>query len=117
MRVQFRPTAAADLVVLVGREAPHRVKAISAVLEGRVIGIGGVVYRPDGVFAFALLGDELRKYPAAVHRAGAAGMALIRDSGAPVVIAEAQPGNPAAERWLEHFGFVRSGNVFVWRRP
>jgi hypothetical protein len=38
----------------------------------------------------------------------------------PIVIAEAQPGNPAAERWLLHFGFTRmdtsDGVAFVWRR-
>ena len=50
-------------------------------------------------------------------------MVLIRRSGVPLVFAEAQPGNPAAERWLKRFGFKRAGamppgvvHVYVWRR-
>lgn len=87
----------------------------------RVIGIGGLGYRPDGtVIAFAHMTDELKRYPAAVHRAGRMGMALIRSSGVPLVVAEAQSYNPAAERWLIHFGFqptkLCGRKAFVWRR-
>jgi hypothetical protein len=72
------------------------------------------------VIAFAEISDAFRRFPLAVHRAGRFGMALIEASGVPMVIAEAQPGNPAAERWLEHFGFeaaeVCGCKAFVWRR-
>lgn len=121
MRVTFRPTVAPDLMLITHEPLPHRIKAITAELDGKVVGLGGIGYRPDGtVIAFAQFTDEMRKYPAAVHRAGVLGMGIIRRSGAPIVVAEAQPGNPAAERWLEHFGFVRTetphGVAFVWRR-
>lgn len=125
MRVSFRPTVAADLALITHEPLPHRIKAITAVIpddEGeRVIGLGGIGYRPDGtVIAFAQFTDAMRKYPAAVHRAGLLGMGIIRRSGAPIVVAQAQPGNPAAERWLERFGFVRietpEGAAYVWRR-
>jgi hypothetical protein len=118
MRVRLRPTIAADFEALVGRAPPFRVRCITAELDGRPIGLGGLGFRPDGVvIAFAQLADALRRYPAAVHRAGLAGMAMIRASGVPVVVAQADP-DPAAERWLRHFGFepVEGGRVFVWRR-
>lgn len=121
MRIRLRPTIAADLPQLIGEPLPHRIKCITAELDGRVIGIGGLGFRPDGtVIAFAQISDEFRKYPRAVHRAGRAGMALIRASRVPLVVAEARPANPAAERWLMHFGFepleIAGNKVFVWRR-
>lgn len=120
-RVRFRPAIAADVRTLTDQELPHRIKAITATLDGEVIGIGGLGYCPDGtVIAFAEIGEKLRQYPAAVHRAGKLGMALIRASGVALVVAEAQPGNPAAERWLRHFGFQSTEfagrKAFVWRR-
>lgn len=117
MRVRFRPALPGDFIALYGCPAPpHRLRAIAAELDGELVGLGGIVYRPDGVFAFAQLAPALRSLPAAVHRAGLAGMVLIRAAGVVEVFAEAQPDNPAAERWLERFGFVRDGGVFVWRR-
>lgn len=121
MRITLRPARAEDVAQLADEPLPHRIQAITAELDGKPIGIGGLGFRPDGtVIAFARLSDEFRRYPAAVHRAGRAGMALIRRSGVPVVIAQAQPENPAAERWLQHFGFkpleTARGLVFVWRK-
>jgi hypothetical protein len=119
-RVSFRPTIAADLACMAEQPLPHRIRAITALLDGEVIGVGGLGYRPDGtVIAFAEISDTLRRFPLAVHRAGVMGMALIKASGAPLVIAEAQPGNPAAERWLLRFGFkpaeICGRKAFVWR--
>lgn len=117
MRVELRPTVPADLPRVIGEPLPHRIRAITALIEGRVVGIGGLGYRPDGtVVAFMQVEDELRRYPAAVHRAGIVGMRMIRRSSVPLVVAEAQVGNPAAERWLLRFGFRRVGAAFVWER-
>ena len=103
-------------------QLPHRIRAITALAGETVIGVGGIGYRPDGtVIAFVHMNDEARKYPAAIHRAGVMAMRMIRDSGAPLVVAEAQPGNPKAQRWLERLGFkaMQVGGVtaFVWKRP
>lgn len=120
-RVEFRPTVAADIAALVTEPLPHRIRCVTALLDGEVVGVGGLGYRPDGTaIAFAHITDALRRHPVAVHRAGRLGMALIRSSGVPMVIAEAQVGNPAAERWLRHFGFelteLGGRKAFVWRR-
>lgn len=124
MKVEFRPTIAADLAVITDKPLPHRIKSITAVLGDLIVGVGGIGYRSDGtVIAFAHITQEFRRYPKEVHRAGRLGMALIRRSGVPVVVAEAQPGNPAAERWLKRFGFVHIGTsandkaLYAWERP
>jgi hypothetical protein len=119
VRVEIRPTVPADLPHVIGEELPHRIRAITALAGEKVLAIGGIGYRPDGtVIAFMMANDEFRKYPLAVHRAGRMGMELIRDSGVRTVVAEAQPGNPAAEPWLLHFGFrpveLDGRKAFVW---
>lgn len=121
MRVTFRPTVAADLPHVTTERLPHRIRAITALEGEKVLAIGGIGYRPDGtVIAFMASTPDFRKYPAAVHRAGVLGMKLIRDSGVPLVVAEAQPGNPAAEPWLLRFGFrpveFAGQKAFVWER-
>src|SRR5258708_2327635 len=105
MRVEFRPTVAEDLALVFAEPVPCRVQAITAVRGDCVLGVGGIGFKPNGtVVAFAQISAEGRKYPLAIHRAGRAAMAMIRESRVPLVIAEAQPGNPAAERWLERLG-------------
>lgn len=117
LRVAFRPTVAADLPFLTSAPLPTRIKAITAEVDGRIIGLGGFTFRPDGaVVAFAQIADEARKYPAAIHRAGLLVMKMVRDMGLPVIFAEAQEGNPAAEPWLIRLGFEKRGEVFVWER-
>src|SRR5581483_11342561 len=106
-----------------GKPLPHRIRAITACRGDEVLGVGGLGYRPDGiVIAFAMMTDEMRKYPRAVHRSGVLGMMLIRDSGVRQVFAEAEIGNEAAAPWLLHFGFrERTGApgarpVYEWQR-
>ncbi len=116
MRVTLRPTQADDIPHCIGEPLPYRIRAITALVDDRVIGLGGIGFRPDGyVIAFAAILPEARKYPAAIHRAGRMAVDMMRRSGIPMVVAEAQPGNPAAARWLLRLGFKREHNGFVWR--
>ena len=56
MRVTLRPTVAADLPHVIGEVLPHRIQAITALFGDRVIGLGGIGFRPDGTaIAFAQL--------------------------------------------------------------
>lgn len=121
MRVTLRPARPADFAQVTGRPLPHRVQAIAAVIDdgadGRVIGIGGLGFRDGIAIAFVDMLPEARRYPVAIHRAGLAAMALIRRSGLPRVVAEADADNPAAARWLERLGFRRHARgAYVWTR-
>lgn len=122
MRVELRATIASDLAHVIHVELPHRIRAITALAGDEVLGVGGVGYRGDGtVIAFVAMKDEARKYPVAIHRAGLMAMKMIRDSGVPRVVAEAQEDNPAAEPWLIRLGFrkveMAGQTAFVWERP
>lgn len=114
----LRPTTAADVASFFPEPLPFRIQATTAELDGEILGIGGVGFRPDGTFvAFVRMSDAARRYPSAIHRAGLHAVAMMRSLELPLVVAEAQPDNPAACRWLERLGFRRwSGKDFyVWR--
>jgi len=120
MRVRLRPTVAADLAAVTDQPLPARIQGITAEIDGRVLGIGGFSFRDGVIVAFVAMNDEARKYPAAIHRAGLMAMAVARRNRLPIVVAEAEPGNPAAERWLMRLGFRRTvlmgREAFVWER-
>lgn len=120
MRVALRPTVASDLPQVIGEPLPFRIKAITAHDGDRVLAIGGLGYLPSGIVgAFMASHPDFRNYPAAVHRAGIAGMKLIRESGEPRVVAIADQLVPAARRWLAHFGFepvsIDGVTAYVWQ--
>lgn len=80
--------------------------------------MGGVAYLQDGQkMAFADLSDEARKHPVALHKAGHAIMRLVREKGIKRLVATADMvASPAAERWLERFGFQpqESHGMKIW---
>jgi RimJ/RimL family protein N-acetyltransferase len=131
-KLTLRPTVAADLPHVIGEPLPWRIRAITALADDRIIGLGGVAFPPEGpAIAFVQLapapgdggGPEARRYPVAFHRAGLMAMEMIRASGVARVIATADTGNPAAVRWLERLGFTPAERqdiagriVFVWTK-
>lgn len=124
MRVTLRPTIPSDLPHCIGEPLPHRIKAITALAGDKVIGIGGIGYRPDGIVeAFVQQTPEARRYPVAFHRAGLMAMRIIRDSGLPRVVATTGRDFPAGQRWLERLGFAPAAVqdcpgkvIYVWER-
>lgn len=121
MRVELRHSFPEDFIAIQGKPPPYRCRCLTALVEDQVIGIGGLVFYPNGaVVGSVLMTDEAKKYPVAIHRAGVRTMQEARMIGLKEVTAEAQPGNPAAERWLLRLGFKpenRDGHaLFVWRR-
>ena len=142
-QVTLRPTIPEDLPHVVGEPLPYRIRAITALIDNRVIGMGGIAFPPHGpAIAFVQLvppsregagardGDrsatsvaEAKRYPVAFHRAGLMAMEMIRTSGVARVVATADAGSEAAVRWLKRLGFVPAEGqriagklVFVWDR-
>jgi hypothetical protein len=141
-KVTLRPTILADLPYVIGEPLPYRIRAITALVEDRIIGMGGVAFPPQGpAIAFAQLlpsrpdqGDaaghdgtnsipEARRYPVAFHRAGLMAMEMIQASDVTKVIATADAGSEVAVRWLKRLGFrladdqrIEGKVLFVWNR-
>lgn len=140
-RVILRPTVLSDLPHAIGEPLPYRIRAITVLVEGRVIGLGGVAFPPRGpAIAFVQLVParshspradndtpqavpEARHYPVAFHRAGLMVMTMIRAWGIQEVIATADAGSAVAVRWLKRLGFEPTDSqpidgkvLFMWRR-
>jgi hypothetical protein len=107
--VRLRPTIAADLPHVVGEPLPFRIRAITMLVDDRIVGLGGIAFPPHGpMIAFVQQTGQARKYPVAFHRAGLLAMQMVRESGLGHVVATTDRGSPRAIRWIERLGFVRS---------
>ena len=141
-KVTLRPTIPADLPHVIGEPLPCRIRAITALVDGRVIGMGGIAFQPQGpAIAFVQLvpspssrhgvrddhttasTPEARRYPVAFHRAGLMAMAMIRTSEVEQVVATADAGSDVALRWLKRLGFkpadgqrIQGRVLFIWNR-
>jgi len=118
-RVELRPTVAADFLALQGAPPQFRCRCFTAIVDGRVIGIGGLVHMPNGeIWASVVMAAEAHNYPVAIHRAGLLAIERFKALGLKRVLASAEPDNPAAERWLQRLGFaaieIGRHRVFVW---
>jgi hypothetical protein len=50
-KVTLRPTILADLPHVIGEPLPYRIRAITALIDDRVIGMGGIAFPPSTSFA------------------------------------------------------------------
>ena len=111
--VTFRPATQADFIAMFGHPPEHRVRALAAEIDGRLVGLGGLalVMPAEGDacefwVCFMRAPDALRARPVALHRAGLRMIAEAQRLGIRRLVALAEPGIEAAERWLRRFGFV-----------
>jgi RimJ/RimL family protein N-acetyltransferase len=123
-RVVFRHTVSSDLSAVIGESLPFRIKTLTAEIDGKILGVGGLAFPPHGpVIAFVQQAPEAKNYPVAFHRAGLMAMKMIRKSGIREVIATCDADSPAAVRWLKRLGFypgekqvIPGKLVFFWTR-
>jgi hypothetical protein len=134
VRVTLRPTVAPDLPHVLGEPLPCRIRTITALVDNRIVGLGGLAFPPHGIpIAFVQLvpkfdgkdanAYEATRYPIAFHRAGLIAMKMIQESGLERVIATADVKNSTALRWLNRLGFTASTDqeikgkvLFIWNR-
>ncbi len=98
---------AQDFLDYAGALPPYRSFAWAARLDGRIIGIGGVLLMPDGGrYAFLDVNDEARKFPHALHRAGLRFMDQMRHANIGPIVATTMTNVPRANEWLLRLGFT-----------
>lgn len=95
-------------------------RAFAAERAGQLLGIGGLIFLPEGtVGAFVLLQDGARKYAIALHKAGLRTLEEARQLGIRRVVAIAEDGVRPARAWLLRLGFetldIDGNEVFVWQ--
>lgn len=105
MRPEVRPSVASDFDAF-DVKLPYRVRAWTGVLGDEVIGIGGIAFLLDGTTgAFLLAKDKAREYPVTLHKTGLLVVREAKKLGITRLVALADPGVGAAERWLQRLGF------------
>lgn len=111
--VEIVPACPADFTAM--DAAPNiRTRSLTARIDGRVVGVGGIGYVRDGsVVCFAFITEELRKNKIALHKAGLKVIADAKRDGIKRLIAQASADVPSAVRWLERYGFKSLGSVYV----
>src|SRR5215471_7070670 len=73
-QVTLRPTIPSDLPHVIGEPLPWRIRAITALVDDRIIGMGGIAFPPHGpAIAFAQLLPPPRSDAAACENQDAAG--------------------------------------------
>lgn len=102
--VTFRPATARDFETFYGRPAPQTVRALVAVKDGEVIGLGGYWLRDGDAVAFSDIKPEFRKRPKEILKAARLLVGYLREKGIPMV-AEASPHEKNSPRMLRWAGF------------
>lgn len=118
MTVTFRPATVEDFAVM-GEPVVVRMRATAAEIDGKVVGVAGIGYLPDGAaVAFANLSDDLRKNKIALHKAALVFLKGMRARGVKQIHATADEHIARAPAWLARLGFaprrVRDKTVWVW---
>ncbi len=114
--IEVRPTVAADLPALTSEPLPFRIKALTAVQDGAIIGIGGIGFTPAGdVVAFAELTPAARTAKVTLHRTARRVLADASAAGIREIVASCEPTFEAGNRWLDRLGFKPAGGrLWIW---
>lgn len=121
MDYEIRPSRSGDYEAITGEPIPFRSTALTALVDGEIVGMGGVAHLPNGAFgAFAEITDAARQYPVLMHRTGLQAMKRARLLGYRRLVALKGPGIDRAEAWLVRLGFEREliddVEVWIWRK-
>lgn len=119
MKLNIRPLTKSDILQIYGKPFNHSVRGFVGEIDGRVVGIGGVMYS-NPIQAFSKIYDpEVRKHPRVIIET-ARRLAVLLDTISAPVYAIADSGEKNSRRFLEYVGFEfledsDKGPVYQWR--
>jgi len=89
------------------KPSPLSVRAYVAVLNGEVVGIGGVAFHGKQLVVFSDIKPALKPYPLTIWRGAKKVMGLVKGSATALV----DPDMATAPRFVKGLGFVPTGAV------
>lgn len=122
--IAVRPATEVDISAYFKGNQPEgmrnaRLLAYVAVKRGEVLGVGGIIYMPNGdVMAFFDLNDEGRKHAVTVHRAALRVLSTWQLRGHKSLLIRLDRSIPRAEAWARRLGFAPlhdQEGVWAWR--
>lgn len=123
MSVEIAPTTSDDISEFLPNGLAWRARALTAKKDGKVIGIGGITYMPNGKAAAFVEAteDDCKAHPITLHRMALKVINEARERGVNEIMAVTDKSREAAARWLERLGFELVGvidgeAVYRWHR-
>lgn len=116
MSFEIVPLTQDHLVSLYGPDGRWpTVKGVAGLLDGEVIGAGGFAIVKGQVIAFCELREAAREFKTAIHRSAIKLMRQARERHK-MIVAECDPNEEGAPKWLARLGFEEIGKgAWVWR--
>lgn len=115
-RLDVRIATKSDFIELHGRAPAYKMRAYSASIDGRVVGMAGIQYVNGHSIAFCDTGYEIKKYKVSLWKFALKSLELLSDERRPIY-SFADPNEESAHRWLERIGFEQlEGDEYIWPR-
>lgn len=122
MTTQVAPTTRDDVGAFFPQASPWRIRALTASVDGKIIGIGGIAHHYDGSMVAFIEASEAdcKRYPVTLHKAALRALKEWRALGIKRVFAKVDTSREAAGRWLLRLGFRRAGQIdgqdgYLWQ--
>lgn len=106
--ITFKPLTREAITEFYDRPPKRTYRGYTAVLDGKIVGIGGVYFDCGVPMAFSDLRDEMSSDKKAIAR-GIRILLSLYDSLGYTVYAFASPKYPTSRRLLERIGFIPTG--------
>lgn len=107
--MNIRPAVKADFEALGMPELPVRVRAVALEHDGEVLAIAGGAMMGEGMAAaFCDLAKPAKPFGKSLHKAAKLMFEEAKRRGVTRIVAQVDPENPVAVRWVKRFGFELS---------
>lgn len=117
MKPIIRPAKRADVIAFRGEPYSESFKGIVTEMDGRILGIAGVMYSPV-LQAFSSITDEMRKHPKTIIMAVKEFRKILEKQGDSPIYAMANQNEKNAPGFLSHVGFeYYKDGVYRWQTP
>lgn len=110
--IELVPATKEHIEAMYGETQGRTVRAIAAVEDGKVLGVGGIYQTAGNTVIFANLSDELRKRPRKLVEASRIVLRWIEGNAHAIC----DPQIKTAQNFLEHYGFQKMEGD-LWHRP
>ena len=120
-KIEIKPATKAHAKEFYGEECTKSFKGYVALLDGKVVGIGGLSFENETMMLFSDMKDEFRPFKDDIWKSIAVLGEMVEKAKYPVV-AVASNKEKASEMLLTKLGFTDSGNSnsdgkIFWRFP
>src|SRR4051812_34574219 len=116
----IRRATRADLDAFYGPgRLPLTVRAMVGLVNGEIVGCGGISETEGALVAFSDFRPTARRYKLAIVKAAAQVIEQAKADGARCIFAEADPNEPGSVRWMTSLGFLPTGRpqLYRWAAP